>query len=316
MDELKVDEAVKKYFKVIDFYKLEDGFEYTVDAEQVSQAFISLYYDIQGARALPRIKQSGRYYSLTVFPAQKERVSMLKPALLGASIAALLIYSYFLAGNSGASLFFSLPVLTLLALHETGRIIASKRWGLDGYSYMIPGIPAIVPFMGFITSPNAFPVNRDQQFDMGFISIVLALISFIPYLLIGNLIPLASISRPGITILSYLIGQYINFGNPLILGSMFAFTITFVNFLPTWQLDGGLMFDSVRNRSLGMDLLSVMLMSVMGFFIFALIIIFAQGSMGFANPLDAVTPLSRNRKKIYYALIIIMSVGFLFLAIF
>lgn len=317
MDEVRVEEAVRRHFKVIDFYRLEDGFEYVVNADQVSQAFISLYHDIQGMGALPRLRQSGRNYSLTVSPAPRERVSKLKPALLAVSVAALMVYSYFQVGDSyRLLLLFSLPVLSLLALHEAGRIVANRKWGPGGFSYMVPGIPAIVPFMGFITSPSAFPVNRDQQFDLGFTSIVLALVSVIPYILVGNLLPLASISKPGITIMSYLIGQYINFGNPLISGSLFAFTITFVNFLPTWQLDGGLMVDSVRNRSLGMDLLSVMLMSLMGFFVFALIIIFAQGSMGFTNPLDTVTPLSRNRKNMYYALIIVMAVGFLFLALF
>lgn len=317
MDEVRVEEAVRRHFKVIDFYRLEDGFEYVVNADQVSQAFISLYHDIQGAGALPRLRQSGRNYSLTVSPAPRERVSKLKPALLAVSVAALMVYSYFQVGDSyRLLLLFSLPVLSLLALHEAGRIVANRKWGPGGFSYMVPGIPAIVPFMGFITSPSAFPVNRDQQFDLGFTSIVLALVSVIPYILVGNLLPLASISKPGITIMSYLIGQYINFGNPLISGSLFAFTITFVNFLPTWQLDGGLMVDSVRNRSLGMDLLSVMLMSLMGFFVFALIIIFAQGSMGFTNPLDTVTPLSKNRKNMYYALIIVMAVGFLFLALF
>ncbi|MGC8661671.1 MAG: hypothetical protein ACP5TZ_04110 [Nitrososphaeria archaeon] len=317
MDEIKVEEAVRRHFKVVDFYRLEDGFEYVVNADHVSQAFVSLYRDIQGTGGLPRLRQSGRNYSLTVSPAPKEGTSRLKPALLAASVAVLMVYSYFQVGDSyRLLLLFSLPVLSLLALHETGRIVANRRWGPGGFSYMIPGIPAIVPFMGFITSPRAFPVNRDQQFDIGFISIILALISVIPYILLGNFLSLASISKPGITIMSYLIGQYINFGNPLISGSLFAFTITFVNFLPTWQLDGGLMVDSVRSRSLGMDLLSVMLMSLMGFFVFALIIIFAQGSMGLTNPLDTVTPLSRSRKNLYYALIIVMSVGFLFLALF
>ncbi|MGC8558088.1 MAG: hypothetical protein ACP5NC_03735 [Nitrososphaeria archaeon] len=317
MDESKIDETVRKHFKIIDFYRLEDGFEYVVNSEHVDQAFLALYRDILGTGALPKLKSSGKNYSLTIFSVPKSGPSKIKPVLLAASIIALIIDGYFQVGDSILLLVaFSLPVLVLLALHETGRIIASRKWGQGGFSYFVPGIPAVVPFMGFITSPNAFPVNRNQQFDLGFFSILLALISILPFILIGNFLPLSPVSKPGITIMSYLIGRYINFGNPLISGALFAFTIVFVNFLPTWQLDGGLMVDSVKYRSMGMDLLSVMLMSLMGFFVFALIIIFAQGSLGFTNPLDTVTPLSRNRRSMYYVLIIIMLIGFLFLALF
>ncbi len=317
MDEIKVDEIVRRHFKVIDLFRLEDGFEYVVNSDNVGQAFVSLYRDMQGMDALPRLKQSGNNYSLMILQAPLRQASKLKPALIVVSLLALIVYGYFQVGSSFIMLMlFSLPLLSLIVLHEIGRIVAGRKWGHTGFSYMIPGIPAIIPFMGFVNSPYSFPVNRDQQFDLGFFSIIMALISVVPYLLLGNFLALTSISKPGITIMSYLIGQYINFGNPLISGSLFAFTVTFVNFLPTWQLDGGMMVDSVKSRSLGMDLLSVMLMSLMGFFIFALIIIFAQGSIGFTNPLDTVTPLSKNRKYMYYALIIVMVIGFLFLALF
>jgi len=317
MDEAKVDEIVRRHFKVIDMFRLEDGYEYVVNSDNAGKAFVSLYRDMIEINALPRLKQAGNNYSLIISQAPVAQASWLKPALIFASLLSLVAYGYWQVGGSYVLLvLFLLPLISLIALHELGRIVASRKWGSMSFSYVIPGIPAIVPIMGFVSSPYSFPINRDQQFDLGFFSIMMALISLVPYMFLGNFLNLASISKPGITIMSYIIGQYINFSNPLISGSLLAFTVAFVNFLPTWQLDGGMMIDSVKSRSLGMDLLSVMLMSLMGYFVFALVIIFVQGSIGFTKPLDTVTPLSNSRKYMYYVLLIVMVIGFLFFAIF
>jgi membrane-associated protease RseP (regulator of RpoE activity) len=66
------------------------------------------------------------------------------------------------------SVFFALPLLTILGVHELSHYLMSKRYGVDAsLPYFIPSIPPLGTFGAFISMRDPMP-NKKALVDIGF----------------------------------------------------------------------------------------------------------------------------------------------------
>jgi membrane-associated protease RseP (regulator of RpoE activity) len=96
--------------------------------------------------------------------------------------------------------------------------------------------------------------------------------------------------------------------SPVLLAAWFGFLITFLNLLPAWQLDGG----HIARATFGakwhklLTYASIGVLASTGYFIMALFVLMFSMRSQDVKPLDDISPLSRNRKKMF-ALVIALA---------
>ena len=92
---------------------------------------------------------------------------------------------------------------------------------------------------------------------------------------------------------------------PVLWAAWFGFFLTFLNLMPAWQLDGGHMARTVLGRKWHkyMTYLSFIILAAIGFVFPALIFYFLSRNNLSAEPLDDVSPITKNRKFAYIGII-------------
>jgi membrane-associated protease RseP (regulator of RpoE activity) len=98
--------------------------------------------------------------------------------------------------------------------------------------------------------------------------------------------------------------------SPLLFAAWLGFLITFLNLLPAWQLDGGHMARALFGRKWHQiaTYASMGVLAVLGYWFMALFILFLSTRSKDARPLDDISPLSKNRKRMFVVVVIL---GFL-----
>ena len=98
--------------------------------------------------------------------------------------------------------------------------------------------------------------------------------------------------------------------SPIMFAAWLGFLITFLNLLPAWQLDGGHMARSLLGKKWHKiaTYASTGLLAALGYWFMALFILFLSSRSRDMKPLDDISPLSKNRKKLFVVIIIL---GFL-----
>ena len=98
--------------------------------------------------------------------------------------------------------------------------------------------------------------------------------------------------------------------SPIMFAAWLGFLITFLNLLPAWQLDGGHMARALFGRKLHQiaTYASMGILALLGYWFMALFILVLSTRSQDAGPLDDISPLSKNRKRMF---IVILVLGFL-----
>ena len=98
--------------------------------------------------------------------------------------------------------------------------------------------------------------------------------------------------------------------SPILFAAWLGFLITFLNLLPAWQLDGGHMARALFGKKWHQiaTYASMGILAVLGYWFMALFILLLSTRSQDAKPLDDISPLSKNRKKLF---VIIAILGFL-----
>ncbi len=304
---VNVEEKVRQHFTVFDVFYLEDGYEFEVYSNNIKRSFLELYRELELEGYRPSINSVGSKYVLKVMKEEERKDSgMYQLLLIFASIASVLLDGYYKIGAySSYMLAYEAPLLAIIALHESVRRLVSYFKKIRPMkSYAIPGFPGIIPFMGFITTNTNRPVNRDELFDETFYPLLASLAGVALFIYLGYRFDILTAAQQQFSMLTSLIGIRIG-GSVFVAGSAVAATTLFVNMLPGSSLDGGLLISSMKKYSLLYDLLSVIIMSFLGYFVLALIVIFMQRAAYGTDVLDRVSPLSTNRKVAYFVLLII-----------
>ncbi|QUC64253.1 site-2 protease family protein [Nitrosopumilus sp. K4] len=227
---------------------------------------------------------------------------------------------------------YTLSLLGILGIHELGHIIAAKIHKLNTtWPYFIPGLPVIgIPTFGAFIQSRGLTINREILFDVAIAGPIAGLIIAVIVSVYG------AYTAP---ILDQEFAQDLfeesrliewNQGEPLLMTASLAmfgkggeghevimtpvlfaawigFLITFLNLLPAWQLDGGHMARTLlgpklhRYATFG----SMAILVLLGYWLMAMLILVMSSKNPSANPLDDISPLSKNRKMIYIGVIIL-----------
>ena len=225
---------------------------------------------------------------------------------------------------------YTLSLLGILGIHELGHIIAAKAHKLKTtWPYFIPGLPVIgIPTFGAFIQSKGLTINREILFDVAIAGPIAGLVIAIIVSIYGAYTApiLDQEIAAGLFAESKLIEW--NMGEPLLMFASLAmfgkggeghevlmtpvlfaawigFLITFLNLLPAWQLDGGHMARTLfgaklhRYATFG----SMAILVLLNYWLMALLILVMSSKNPGATPLDDITPLSRNRKLAYIAIV-------------
>ena len=227
---------------------------------------------------------------------------------------------------------YTISLMGIIGIHELGHMIAAKIHRLKTtWPYFIPGIPTITlfPTFGALILSKGLTINRRILFDVAIAGPIAGLVIAIIVALYGAYT--APVLDPDFAKQMYEEGSLADFslGEPLFLkgalamfgkgdttgnevivtpvlwAAWFGFFLTFLNLMPAWQLDGGHMARTVLGRKWHkyMTYLSFIILAAIGFVFPALIFYFLSRNNLSAEPLDDVSPITKNRKLAYIGII-------------
>ena len=227
---------------------------------------------------------------------------------------------------------YTLALLGILGIHESGHLIAAKAHRLKTtWPYFIPGIPIVgLPTFGAFIQSRGLTINREILFDVAIAGPIAGLIiAIIVSIFAAYTAPVIdaevaqelyensrlrewNLGEPLLMTASLALfgkggeGQVV-YQTPLLFAAWVGFLITFVNLLPAWQLDGGHLARTLLGPKLHRYATygSMAVLVLLNFWIMAILILFLSSKNPSANPLDDISPLSKNRKLAYAGIIVL-----------
>ena len=228
-------------------------------------------------------------------------------------------------------LFFSIPILLILGIHEMGHYYASKKHNLDtSLPYFIPVPPPFIlgTFGALISTREPMP-NRKTLLDVGvagpisgFLVTILVLI-FGLYLMQENPIEIIPTGNE-ITVMYPLVVQGLSnlftippdtIMHPTLFAGWVGCFITALNLLPIGQLDGGHVVKALlkdNHKYVGWAVIFAVIalsMFYTGWLLFLFIILFLIGTQH-QPPLNELSPLDNKRKILGIIALVIFIICF------
>ena len=227
---------------------------------------------------------------------------------------------------------YTLSLLGILGIHESGHLIAAKMHRLKTtWPFFIPGLPIIgIPTFGAFIQSRGLTINREILFDVAIAGPIAGLIIAVIVSMYGAYT--APILEESIAqglyeesrLIEWELGEPLlmtaslaMFGKggdghevlmtPLLFAAWIGFLITFVNLLPAWQLDGGHLARTLLGPKLHRYATygSMGILVLLDFWVMAIFILILSSRNPGANPLDDISPLSKNRKLAYAGVVIL-----------
>lgn len=230
------------------------------------------------------------------------------------------------------TVFFALPLMSILFVHEMGHYFTSKKHGIKtSLPFFLP-IPPILPgfnigtFGALISSSDPMP-NKKALFDVGISGPLAGFIIAIPVTAIGiatsEIVPISDFSSGEVIlgssflfiILSNMIhiipeGFALNLNSTAFAGWV-GLLITSINLLPAGQLDGGHIFRAVLGKKQKyVGWIAVFIMIFTGWAFFAIIIVLMMGMMH-PPPLNDDTDIDMKRKVLFFVALAILILCFI-----
>ncbi|MGC8912554.1 MAG: site-2 protease family protein [Thermoplasmata archaeon] len=223
-------------------------------------------------------------------------------------------------------LFFAIPLMVILGVHELGHYFAAKRHGVSAtLPYFIPVPP---PFLfgtmgAFISIKEPIP-NKKALLDIGVAGPICGFIAAIPVTVLG--LYLSTVFPPTITdggglilgssLLFDAISRLVPFASegihPMAIAGWVGLFVTAINLLPAGQLDGGHIVHALLGtnaRYLGyIAIFAMLIMSFIypGWLLFAFLVIIL--GLRHPPPLNTVSKLDSRRKLVgIFAIFILLS---------
>src|SRR5438445_132097 len=225
------------------------------------------------------------------------------------------------------TLFFSLPLLTILGCHEMGHYLVAKRYKVQAsLPFFLPSLPPLGTFGAFISMRDPIP-SRRALLDIGVSGPLVGFAIAIPVTLAGLAL---STGAPGVSagvageairpsiLFSFLslffpLPQTLGM-HPLAFAGWVGLFVTAINLLPAGQLDGGHVARALLgSRQLYLSWSAVLILFGLslfypGWFLFGFLI-FILG-VRHPPPLNDLTRLDPGRKLIGIAAVAILIVTF------
>ncbi len=226
-----------------------------------------------------------------------------------------------LQAQGGGALYFALPLLSILSLHEMGHFFMAR------HHHVRASLPFFLPFLWPLGTLGAFISMRDPLpsrraiFDIGLSGPVIGFLSSIVVTVVGALLMQANPSpaRPefgnGLNIGDPLMYDWIlgvigtpanSYLHPMLVAGWAGFYVTAFNLIPAGQLDGGhVMYSLLRNgparasRGVATSALAVIGIAVfgvlLGYWGWTLLIIIVFLTIRHPPPLNQVSSLGTKR---------------------
>lgn len=227
---------------------------------------------------------------------------------------------------------YTLALLGILGIHESGHLVAARIHKLrTTWPYFIPGIPVYgIPTFGAFIQSRGLTINREILYDVAIAGpiagLAIAIIVSIFAAYTAPVIDSATIEQlpdeirlvdwgQGEPLLMSATLAMFGKGNdgqvvlmtPLLFAAWVGFLITFLNLLPAWQLDGGHMARTLLGEKWHKyaTYASMGVLVLLGYWLMAMLILMLMSRSPGAQPLDDVSPLSKNRKLVYAVVVIL-----------
>ncbi len=281
----------------------------------------------------------GRYYvTLSPRPPESKRGNTRNIILFAVTVCTVLLDGYLRSDNpvlthslmEGTPVFlnalvFTLGIVIVFGVHEMGHKLASERRGIRAsWPFFIPAPPGMGGTFGAVISQDEPPTNRDDLFDLGmsgpFFGFIASIVVGIAGIWLSFTVPISEVAKWAITypeirfqqiplpIILQIISDFVHpipegsvlILHPLAFAAWVGFLVTFVNLIPSWQLDGGHVIRALFGRETHkiISITGIFLLMISGYVIMAVIIAFflmREGTESMA-PLDDISPTSLSRK--------------------
>jgi membrane-associated protease RseP (regulator of RpoE activity) len=228
------------------------------------------------------------------------------------------------------SILYAFSLIGILGVHESGHLIAAKKHKIrTTWPYFIPGVPVFgIPTFGALIQSRGLTINRDILFDVAIAGPIAGLVIAIIVCIFGaytspeisnaladelfNESQLMKMNMP--ILMSVSLDAFDKGGkdtevimSPIMFAAWLGFLITFLNLLPAWQLDGGHMARSLFGKKWHQiaTYASMGVLALLGYWFMALFILILSTRSRDAKPLDDISPLTKNRKKLFIVVVIL-----------
>lgn len=329
---------VGQYFPFYDmkYNQKTAAFFCRIDQEFLEEKFDSLRKSLKEKGYIPMVRYEKGEHAIYIIKKPKRKT---KPIWINILLLVVTIFTTTLAGALqwvsikeaefieilspyyllNGFIFFSIPLLSILGIHEMGHYFISKKHNLDtSLPFFIPLPPPFIlgTFGAIISTREPIP-DRKTLLDVGVAGPLCGFLVAIPVCLVGlflvqqNPIILPP-SEEGILIIYPLLLQGTsNFFtipqnavmHPTLFAGWVGLFLTAINLLPVGQLDGGhiaraLLKDKHKYASWGV-IITVMGLGLFntGFFMLAIIILLFIGTQH-SPPLNELTSLDMKRKLV------------------
>lgn len=349
LERLKTD--VSRYFPFYDLKILDDGIAFfcRIREETLDEDFEVLREALSSYGFIPILRREGGEHLIYVIKAKEKRevpvwvnIFLLLAAILTTTLTgSLLVSNRTNLWELGALkdmldpknlldgfFLFSLPLLTILGVHEMSHYYASRYHGVrTSLPFFIPVPPIfkfnIGTFGAVISSRDPIP-NRKALFDIGLSGPLAGFLVAIPISVYGLIksipvppgsVPSETILQPPplFTIISLLLNIPIDYRiilHPTAFAGWVGLIVTAVNLFPIGQLDGGHVTRAIfgeNQRYIGW--FSLILLLFTGWFFFAILIALLAG-VYHPPPLNDLTPVDLKRKVLFILAVIILILCF------
>jgi len=345
----EVTSLLSSIFQVSNITVTLEYMEFKIENVEFTEKFIELSHRLENLRLIGRIQRSreGVFIHVTRLPPQKKRWTSnhwIPRILFGIVVTFVMIDGYLRTErmntlvNIGDPLemagLFTLSLLGILGIHESGHMIAAKMHKLKiTWPYFIPGIPGgFIPTFGAVIFMGAgIGINRRILFDVAIagpiaglvITIIVSVFASYTAPVIDN--ELAEELFAESQLIKWELGEPIflkatlaMFGKggdenevlmtPLLFAAWIGFFITFLNLLPAWMLDGGHMarsiFGAKWHRIATYASVGILMWPLNLWFMALFILLLSSRNPG-VQPLDDITPLTKNRIGLYLMIIVL-----------
>jgi Zn-dependent protease len=227
------------------------------------------------------------------------------------------------------ALMFTVAIIAIFGLHELGHKAVTVLRGVDAsMPYFIPAPPGMGGTFGAVITQKEPPSNRDALFDLGLsgplVGFIVTILVAIVGIQLSFVVPLEEVngwmalfpeirfqSIPFPLILEWLSNtlrpvpeDMVLILHPVGFAAWVGSLVTFINLIPTWQLDGGHISRSLLGKSYHkiMSIAGIFILLLSGYVIMAIMVAFfmMRTDEGGGSPLDDISPLSTARKLLVF----------------
>jgi membrane-associated protease RseP (regulator of RpoE activity) len=336
---------VSSMFDVNDIIINANNIQFKIEDKDFKNKFVNLARQLEVGNFAPRLEKSFNEMNIfvTKLPEVKRKwlsKSWVPRILFAVTVAMVLIDGYFRTDfvNSLAfigdpfemSILYAFSLIGILGVHESGHLIAAKKHKIKTtWPYFIPGVPVFgIPTFGALIQSKGLTINRDILFDVAIAGPIAGLIIAIIVCIFGaytspeidnamadELFKESQLMKMNMPILMSISLDVFDKGgkdtevimSPILFAAWLGFLITFLNLLPAWQLDGGHMARALFGKKWHQiaTYASMGVLAVLGYWFMALFILVLSTRSRDAKPLDDISPLTKNRKKMFIVVAIL-----------